>query len=129
MHRTLKAETTRPPAWDRASQQALFDQFSSTFNYERPHEALGQRTPSTLYTPAPRRLPTDLPPPEYGGHLQVRRVDSSGFMSFRGHKLFISEVLVGEDVGLEEVDEGIWSVHFYTVLLGRWHAGQRQLHG
>jgi transposase InsO family protein len=129
MHRTLKAETTRPPARDRASQQVLFDQFSSIFNYERPHEALGQQTPSTLYTPALRVFPATLPTPEYGGHFQVRRVDASGCMSFRGNKLFISEALVGEDVGLEEVDEGIWSVHFYTVLLGRWRVGQRQLHG
>jgi hypothetical protein len=31
----------------------------------------------------------------------------------------VSTVCVGEYVGLEEVDDGIWSIHFCHVLLGR----------
>jgi transposase InsO family protein len=56
MHRTLKAETTRPPARSLRAQQHLFDEWRRNFNEERPHEALGQETPASLYVRSDRRL-------------------------------------------------------------------------
>ena len=129
MHRTLKAETTRPPAADDPSQQARFDGWRAEFNTERPHEALGQETPSTHYRPATRALPTRLPAPEYAGHLEIRRVGASGAIRWGGRSLFLSQVLIGEDVGLEEIDEGLWSVYFYHVLLGRFRVADWRLVG
>jgi putative transposase len=129
MHRTLKAETTRPPGWDLADQQGRFDDFRGEFNEERPHEALGQRPPRSRYLPAGRELPRRLPEPEYEGHLSVRRVSAGGSISFGSRPLFISEVLAGEQVGLEEVEDGIWSVSFYAVLLGRFHVREWQVRG
>jgi putative transposase len=35
-HRTLKAETTRPPAGNRTAQQKRFNDFRQEFNHERP---------------------------------------------------------------------------------------------
>ena len=46
MHRTLKAETTRPPALTRLGQQRKFEAFRHVYNHERPHEALGQQPPA-----------------------------------------------------------------------------------
>lgn len=43
MHKTLKAETARPPAGSLAAQQVRFNAFRREFNEERPHEALGKR--------------------------------------------------------------------------------------
>jgi len=129
MHRTLKAETTRPPDWDLRGQQKRFAGFCAEFNQERPHEALGQRTPSSLYVPAARSLPARLPEPEYGGHFHVRRVGPRGSIRFAGRPLFLSEVLAGEDVGLEEIDDDVWSVYFYNVVLGRFHVRAWQLRG
>ena len=129
MHRTLKAETTRPPDWDLPGQQQRFDRFRHEFNQERPHEALAQRWPGALYLPSGRPLPACLPEPEYAGHLRVRRVSSPGTISFRSRPLFISEVLVGEYLGLEEVDDDLWSVFFYDVLLGRFHVRDWRLRG
>jgi putative transposase len=129
MHRTLKAETTRPPDWDLRGQQSRFDAFCAEFNQERPHEALGQRTPGSLYLPAARPLPARLPEPEYDGHLYVRRVSPRGSLSFSNRPLFISEVLAGECVGLEEIEEGVWSVYFYGLLLGRFHEREWKLRG
>jgi transposase InsO family protein len=129
MHRTLKAETTRPPAPDDRRQQARFDAFREEFNTERPHEALEQQTPSTQYRPATRTLPTCLPSPAYAGHLEVRRVGASGAIRWGGRSLFLSHVLEGEEVGLEEVDEATWSVYFYEVLLGRFQVAEWRLIG
>lgn len=54
MHLTLKKEATRPPCMNALQQQARFDDFVSEFNTERPHEAIGMKTPGELYTPSSR---------------------------------------------------------------------------
>ena len=127
MHRDLKAETTRPPAAELAAQQRRFDTFRKEFNEERPHEALGQRTPAELYEPSPRSYPQRLPEMDYPGHYEVRRVRSDGRIKWQGQFLYISEALIGERVGLEEVDDGIWSLHFASVPLARFDERDRRL--
>jgi putative transposase len=51
MHRTLKAETTRPPGATLRAQQRKFNRFRDECNHERPHEALDMRTPAACYAP------------------------------------------------------------------------------
>ena len=78
MHKTLKAEATRPPNATRGAQQRRFDAFRAEFNDERPHEALNQATPASCYTVSPRAYPTRLAPLEYAAHCEVRRVSRNG---------------------------------------------------
>jgi len=119
MHRTLKAETTRPPERNSRRQQIRFDRFRREFNHERPHEALGQETPSDHWHRSPRPYPEQPSPPEYPGHFHVRLVSTAGTLRFKSRQLFLSHALEHEDVGLEETDDGIWSVFFYDTLLGK----------
>jgi putative transposase len=119
MHRTLKAETARPPAQDLKKQQERFDRFQKEYNEERPHEALGMKTPASVWHRSSRPLPNELPEPEYPGHLLVRSVDKNGSMTFRGHSFRLSLVLAQEKVALEEVEDGVWSMFFYNTLLAR----------
>jgi transposase InsO family protein len=119
MHRELKRETARPAAASRRAQQRRFDAFRHRYNDERPHEGIGDRTPTSLWTPSPRLYPESIAPPAYPGPLEVRRVSSSGTFSLHGHQPFLSETLNGEDIGLEEVAEGIWNIVYYTTLLGK----------
>ncbi|HKO59001.1 MAG TPA: integrase core domain-containing protein [Thermoanaerobaculia bacterium] len=51
MHRTLKAETARPPERTLDRQQKRFDEFRHTYNHERPHEALGAEAASNDLSP------------------------------------------------------------------------------
>jgi hypothetical protein len=44
---------------------------------------------------------------------------ASGAIKFKGKLVFVSEVLAGERIALEEIDDGIWSIHFYQTMLGR----------
>jgi transposase InsO family protein len=129
MHRTLKAETTRPPESTLARQQKRFDRFVHHFNHERPHETLGQKRPATLYTPSPRPYPEKLPPLEYEGHLEIRRVDDRGTIRWKNEKLFLSHTLNGELVGLEEIDDGTWSLYYGSVLLARFDERERKFYG
>ena len=61
MHRTLKAEATRPPAATCRAQQRKFNRFREEFNLERPHEALDMRTPASCYEHSVREMPSKLP--------------------------------------------------------------------
>ena len=42
---------------------------------------------------------------------EVRRVSATGTISWSGRPLFLSEVLGGEDVALEEIAEGVWKAY------------------
>jgi putative transposase len=127
-HRVLKAETTRPPAPHAAAQQRRFRAFCHEYNEERPHESLADCAPVSLYRASPRLLPTRLPPLEYAGHLEIRRVSSTGSVSWQKRPLFLSEVLGGHDVGFEEVADGVWTLYFGTVMLGRFDERHGSLH-
>jgi len=129
MHRTLKAQTTRPPESTFERQQQRFDYFRHEFNNERPHEALGQKRPVTVFASSPRPYPETLPPIEYAGHLEIRKVDHSGMIRWKNSRLFLSHTLHGETVGLEEIDDGIWSLYYGQVLLARFDERERRFYG
>ncbi|HEY0996483.1 MAG TPA: IS481 family transposase [Gemmatimonadaceae bacterium] len=120
MHRTLKAETTRPAAATLAAQQARLRAWQATYNDTRPHEALGQTPPARHYAPSSRPLPRRLPPVEYPAHYELREVSSCGTISWRGVPLFLSKVLTGEYVGLYESAEGVWTVTYGPLTLGTY---------
>ena len=120
MHRTLKAETTRPPANTRLAQQRKFDRFRQEFNLERPHEALDMQTPASLYVPSPRPMPDKLPPLEYPDRFEVRYVSANGGIRWNRHWVNVSATCIGEYVGLEEIDDGVWNVYFGPLKLGRF---------
>lgn len=119
MHRTLKAETARPPASNMAAQQQCFNDWRTEFNTERQHEALSGETPSSQYRPSPRIMPEQTPAPEYPAHWEVRRVSRCGTFRIKKQQLFLSQALNEEHIALEETDDGIWSLYFYDVLLAR----------
>ncbi|MGH8524550.1 MAG: IS481 family transposase [Gammaproteobacteria bacterium] len=119
MHKTLKAETTRPPAANRTAQQRCFNGFREEFNHERPHEALAMDTPASLYELSPRSMPSKLAPLDYPGHFEVRYVSFNGGIRWKRDWVNVSIVCAGEYVGLEEIDNGVWNVYFGPLKLGR----------
>lgn len=126
MHRELKC-TTRPPAPTRRAQQRRFDVFRQRYNADRPHEGIGERTPDSLWTPSPRPYPEGRRTPNYPAALEVRRVSRGGTISWRGQLVFLSEVLGGQDVALEEIDDDCWNIVYYSTLLARWDGRTRRL--
>jgi len=119
MHRTLKQATLRPAAAHGSEQQERFDSFRAEFNDERPHHALQMETPGSLYMRSVRELPERIAAPEYPAHYQVRRLRKNGILYFRDRSMFVSELLMGELVGVEEIEDGVWSLYFYDLLLAR----------
>jgi len=127
MHRTLKAETAKPPAANRAAQQRAFDRFRQHYNEERPHEALGQKTPASCYQNSTRSYPDRVPEPEYAAHMKIKRVYPDGSFFWKGTQIFISKCLGGEILGLEATDDRYWNIHFATFPLARFDSHQLKL--
>jgi transposase InsO family protein len=126
-HETLKAETASPPRSSIRSQQAAFDQFQQTYNEERPHEALGMKTPAEVHELSPRQLPTDPPPHSYGDGFESRNVRPDGSIKWAGVHVFVGEAFAGEVVGLTPVDDGRWHVQLGPLRLGVLHERSRTI--
>jgi transposase InsO family protein len=119
MHRTLKAEATRPPAANLAAQQRVFDAFRHEFNTVRPHEAIDLETPASRYRPSARHLPPRPAPLIYPAHFETRLVSTNGGIRWNSHWVAVSTTCAGEHIGLEAVDDAIWDVYFGPIKLGR----------
>jgi putative transposase len=116
-HLTLK-EAMQPAAADRAAQERRFQDFKRDFNEERPHEALGQVPPASVYRRSPRQMPGRLPEPAYPAEAAVRKVRSNGEIKWQGDLIYISSALIGEAVAVTETETGQWLVCFFDIPIG-----------
>ncbi len=117
-HRTLREHTADPPAANRRAQQRAFRSFCREYNEQRPHQALGQQVPASVYYPSDRPYPTQLLEIEYPASFLRRKVGKRGEIYWRGARIFVSEVLHGELLGLEAIDDGVYRVWFCSLQLG-----------
>jgi len=125
-HRTL-LEAMLPASADRADQERRFVAFQQDYNHERPHQALGQKPPATLYQRSRRAMPDRLPEPVYGAEVAARQVRSNGEIRWRGDLIHVSSALIGEAVGVEETADGQWLARFFDVPLGIIDQASRKL--
>lgn len=58
-----------------------------------------------------------LPPLEYPGHHQARKITTGGTFRFHNRRLYLANSMVDQHIGLEETADGIWAIHFNTILL------------
>lgn len=115
MHRTLKAEACRPPRKDEATQQAAFDAFVDEYNNIRPHESLANETPASVHRVSTREMPATVASPTYPSRFTIRMVKTDGDIKWRNERLYLSQVLAHEPVGLDEVGDDVWLIHFGMV--------------
>ena len=119
MHRTLKAETTRPARPNLLQQQEQFDAFCEVFNTKRPHEALDMRRPADVYQASARPFPSTPPEPTYPMHDDTLFVSKKGFLRIPGSGTFyLALALAGTPVGIREGDDGSYLVSFLDLNLG-----------
>lgn len=117
MHRTLKAEAVYPIRSSMRQQQKSFDRFRTEYNGERPHEALGQKTPSQVYSRSQREFPNRISEISYPDHFEIRKVDEGSFY-WKNQRYFITKSLAGERIGFEPIEDGIWKIFFSFVTIG-----------
>ena len=128
MHRTLKELATRPPCRTLSDQQKHFDQFRYDYNWLRPHKTLKLQPPARELTSFRRSYSGHLPAEvDYPMHFERRRVRETGELKIDGERLFLSEVLAREVVGLERVDDKCVNVYFGSCYLGWIDLEQRRV--
>jgi len=119
MHRTLKAETTRPARANLLQQQERFDEFVEEFNTQRPHEALGMKRPAEVFVRPTKKHPTFLPDPDYSTYDDVLRVGTQGLIHLPGRRqVHLTKALAGQLVGIREESDDRWLVSFMHLDLG-----------
>ena len=119
MHKDLKREASRPPGENLRRQQVKLDHFQHRFNGERPHEALNGAFPNELYHPSSKKYSARIQRPEYPGHFEIRKISTFGAFRLHSRQIFLSNALVHDYIGLEEIDDGLWNIVYYNTVLGR----------
>lgn len=114
MHRDIarEIEPNRP-----VERQAALETWRQEFNEERPHEALGMKTPAEVYRPSARKWQGDIDQLSYPG-MATRRVANRGEIRLEGKRVFLSTALKGWNVGLKPTADGLWEVYFAKLLIG-----------
>ncbi len=92
-----------------------------------PTSSLADATPATCYTPSPQPYLQRLPPLEYPGHYEVRRVSRNGGIRWHKQWVNVSQTLGEEVVGLTEIDDGEWDLYLGPLRLGRLHERTMQV--
>jgi hypothetical protein len=114
-HRSLKAELMALKRWrDLAHAQRDFDAWRRLYNYDRPHEALGQKPPASRYRPSARTMPAQAAAPEYDEGEIIRRVSSTkAYVSFMGRLWKVPQAFCGETLAIRPLStDGQYGVFF-----------------
>lgn len=113
-NRTLKVELLQGRLFrDLEHCQGCFDQWRHGYNLERPHEALGMKTPAQCYQPSDRSFPESLGAIEYGPGDIIRKVQWKGEIHYRNRTFLIGRAFHGYPVALRPTrEDGIYDVYF-----------------
>jgi transposase InsO family protein len=96
--------------------QAWLDEFRQEYNDVRPHEALGMKTPASVWFPSVRRYDPNPPEWAYDSGREVQRLGRYGQLKLAGRWWQVCEALAGEVVQLERV-EGRVLVYYCQTLV------------
>ena len=116
MHLTMKQEGFVQGSTLK-EQNKIMEEFIEYYNFERPHEALNQETPGSLYVPSQKVWTGKFNEIEYPDEYKVLLVKSCGKASWKGSEIYISRVLEGERVGIKETEKG-FEMYYANVFLG-----------
>jgi transposase InsO family protein len=100
-HGSLEAARSKRP--EATSEQAWYDAFRREYNEERPHEALGMKTPAAVWQPSAKRYQAQPPEWEYEAGAEVRRLDQEGQLTIEGQRWGISRALAKQRVQLQRI--------------------------
>ncbi len=119
MHRDLKAECVSPAGFDMRSQQRKLNSFVREYNNIRPHEALNMETPKKVHVRSNNPFPERITNYDYPSYMKVMNVTKNGSVRWKSYYwVFITNGLIGKQVGAQEIGNGIWKVFYRDVFLG-----------
>ena len=102
--------------------QSHFDAFRDFYNNRRPHTSLTLETPASQYTSSLRKYPRRIRSWDYGEGLELRRIKSSGYLTYGGQGYFLSEALGNKIVAVRETKldgNSILTLYFRQFIIGK----------
>ena len=124
VHADIRVEIQGNAARSIRAQQVVCDDWRTEFNYVRPHEAIGMKTPAELYQPSPRRPAGRIIVGGYPEDCDLLTVSNRGTIRTRDWLVYVSLALRNYRVGLRRTVEGYREVYFFDRLLGRFVPGR-----
>lgn len=120
-HRTVGVEVLQGRSFaDAASLQEVLDPWRQVYNNQRPHESLDHHPPASRYRPSVRSMPAKLACIEYDAGDEVRRVDASGQVFFKGRRMRVGKALTDQRVALRPtLIDGLWQVYYSRFRIGQ----------
>jgi hypothetical protein len=111
MHRDIADEIARKPSatWD--EEKARLERWRIEYDVQRPHEALGMKTPGAVYRCSARKL-YQVVPYAYPAMFERHCVRENGCIRIDGKDVYLSQALTGLEVGLERLGATGWRVWF-----------------
>jgi len=103
-HGALQAATQRRGWPWGADRQRWLDEFRFEYNHVRPPEALGMKTPATVWSKSERKYQPQLVAWEYEAGAEGRKLADQGQLNLSGRRWEISRALAGEWVKLIRLD-------------------------
>lgn len=96
--------------------QPWLDEFREEYNQVRPHEALGMKTPASVWRSSSRVYDANPPDWQYGSESEVQRLSRYGQLKLAGRWWPVCEALAGEAVRLERVGERVLLYYCQTLV-------------
>ena len=114
-HGSLERARSRAGAEQWLTQNWL-DNFRHEYNQVRPHEALGMRTPASLWRPSTRAYDPNPQAWDYGTGAELRKVGGQGHIYIGDRRWRVSQALASHTVRLERIDQRVL-VYFCRTLV------------
>jgi transposase InsO family protein len=114
-HGALERARVRPGGEDWLEQSWL-DNFRQEYNELRPHEALGMRTPSSVWHPSSRAYDPNPPAWDYDEGAEMRKVNGNGTISIGNINWKIAQALATEWVQLKRIDQRVLVFYCRTLV-------------
>lgn len=106
-HGSMAAAMKRRGFPGQEQRQDWLDEFRYEYNHLRPHEALGMRTPATVWSKSARRYQPHPLTWQYEPGVELKKIAAEGQMSLDGRRWEISRALAGEWVQLERIQHRV----------------------
>lgn len=106
-HRTMKQELLKHTTIANIDDaKHKFAAWQEKYNNIRPHEALGMKRPSEVYTPSKRQYNENIAKYEYGGEYHVIKVNSWGYVRFDKWQVYLSETMIDQYIEFRPSPDG-----------------------
>ncbi|MEG0036189.1 MAG: IS481 family transposase [Oscillospiraceae bacterium] len=88
-----------------ADAQKTREEYIRFYNNIRPHAAIDYSVPAARYSPSNRPFPSSISDWEYATGTDLRRIKSSGYLTYSGKGFYLSEGLANKQIAVIPSDE------------------------